>query len=204
MAPQTFRSIAGIPPSTASTTDSVLIIIDAQNEYANGALAVTNLSTSRPAIKSLLERYRKSETGGHMVHVVHIVPDGTPIFTPGTELAEEFVELRPSTYLDNFEGGKSKEVLVKKHFPGAFTETNLDQLIKKAGVNKVVLVGYMAHVCVSTTAREAYQKGYEVLVVEDAIGDRDIPGMTGEELTKAVLLELGDVFATIIKSGDIQ
>ncbi|KAK7439980.1 hypothetical protein VKT23_017233 [Stygiomarasmius scandens] len=203
MAPQTFRSIAGIPPSTASTADSILIIIDAQNEYVNGALAVTNLSTSRPAIKFLLERYRKSESGGYVAHVVHIVPDSTPIFTPGTELAEEFAELRPSAYSDDFEGG-SKEVLVKKHFPGSFAETNLDQLVKKAGVKKVVLVGYMAHVCVSTTAREAYQKGYEVLVVEDAIGDRDIPGMTGEELTKTVLLELEDLFATIVKSSDIQ
>jgi len=44
-----------------------------------------------------------------------------------------------------------------------------------------------AHVCVSTTAREAHQLGYEVVLAEDAIGDRDIPGVSGEELTKVCL-----------------
>lgn len=72
------------------------------------------------------------------------------------------------------------------------------------GVKKVVLVGYMAHVCVSTTAREAMQKGYEVVLVEDAIGDRDIPGLTGEEVTRAVLAELGDAFGTVVKSAEVK
>ena len=67
---------------------------------------------------------------------------------------------------------------------GAFAETNLQELIEKAGVKKIVLVGYMAHICVSTTAREAHQRGCEVLIVEDAIGDRNIPGASGEEVTK--------------------
>ena len=41
-----------------------------------------------------------------------------------------------------------------------------------------------AHVCVSTTAREASQLGYDVVLAEDAIGDRDIPGASGDEVTK--------------------
>jgi len=39
-------------------------------------------------------------------------------------------------------------------------------------------------VCVSTTARQAAELGYDVVLAEDAIGDRDIPGMSGEEVTK--------------------
>lgn len=62
----------------------------------------------------------------------------------------------------------------------------------------------MAHVCVSTTARQAHEKGYDVLVVEDGVGDRDIPGVGGDELTRTVLAELGDFFATVVKSGDIN
>jgi hypothetical protein len=41
----------------------------------------------------LLDKYRKD--GGKVVHIVHKVPEGAPIFSPGTELAEEFEELRP-------------------------------------------------------------------------------------------------------------
>jgi len=68
---KSFRQLAGVPPSTATTKDSVLIIIDAQNEYAKGALAVTNTATSRPAIEGLLKRYRAAN--GHIVHIVHEV-----------------------------------------------------------------------------------------------------------------------------------
>lgn len=62
----------------------------------------------------------------------------------------------------------------------------------------------MAHVCVSTTAREGSQKGYEVVLVEDGIGDRDIPGATGAEVTSMSLKELSDVFGTVVKSSDIN
>lgn len=70
------------------------------------------------------------------MHVLHQVPDGAPIFTPGTDLAEEFEELRP----------QEEEKVVKKLHPSAFAETELDGLLKKDGGvegKKVVLVGYM-------------------------------------------------------------
>jgi nicotinamidase-related amidase len=67
-----------------------------------------------------------------------------------------------------------------------------------------VLVGYVAHVCVSTTARQAAEKGYDVLVVEEAVGDRDIPGAKAEELVRVVLRELGDAFGTVMRVGSIN
>ena len=83
-----FRDLLGIRPGTASTSDSALIIIDAQNEYAKGQLKVTNAESSGKAIASLLEKYRAAN--GKIVHVMHQTPEGAPIFTPGTELANEF------------------------------------------------------------------------------------------------------------------
>ncbi|EAT85909.2 hypothetical protein HBI56_145430 [Parastagonospora nodorum] len=187
-----FRQLLGVPPSTASTSDSALIIIDAQNEYSSGALAVTNAEASGKVIASLLEKYRSAK--GKVVHILHKTPDGAPVFTPGTNLAEEFPSLK----------AKDGEELIWKNHPGSFAETNLDETLKKWGIKKLVLVGYMAHVCVSTTARQADQRGYDVIVVEDGIGDRDIPGVKGDELTRVTLAELGDVFATVVKSADIK
>jgi nicotinamidase-related amidase len=92
MAPSSFRSLLGIHPSTASPSDSALLIIDAQNEYSKGALAVTNAEPSGKVIASLLEKYRAAN--GKIIHILHKTPDGAPIFTPGTELAEEFEELK--------------------------------------------------------------------------------------------------------------
>ncbi|EHK98657.1 putative Uncharacterized isochorismatase family protein yddQ [Glarea lozoyensis 74030] len=89
-----FRNdVLGAPRSSASTSDSVLVIIDAQNEYANGKLAVKNVEQSRKVIGSLLNKYRKAN--GKVVHVLHQVPDGAPVFTPGSDLAKEFDELKP-------------------------------------------------------------------------------------------------------------
>jgi len=68
---------------------------------------------------------------------------------------------------------------------------------------KVVLVGYMAHVCVSTT-RAAAELGYDVLVVRDAVGDRDIPGVKAENLVSVVLSELADAFGTVVSEEDIR
>ncbi|KAJ6479335.1 Isochorismatase-like protein [Mycena vitilis] len=190
--PKSFREHLGIPLSTASTEDSVLIIIDAQNEYLSGLLAVADPESTRRVIAALLERYRVAH--GAIVHIEHSTPAGAPVFTPDTPLAEVFPELRP----------KDGEAVVRKRFPGAFAETNLGEVIKETGRRMIVLVGYMAHVCVSTTAREGHQRGYEVVLVGDAIGDRDIPGASAADDTKTVLLELGDVFGTVVESSSIQ
>jgi nicotinamidase-related amidase len=61
-----------------------------------------------------------------------------------------------------------------------------------------------AHVCVSTTARDAARLGYDVLVAEDCVGDRDIPGCKGDDLTKVVMWELADAFATVVQSSEIK
>ncbi|CAG7555654.1 unnamed protein product [Fusarium equiseti] len=186
-----FRELIGVQPSSASLTDSVLIIIDAQNEYAEGKLQVTNVSESRKVIAALLEKYRGAN--GSIVHVVHATPEGAPVFTPGTKLAEEFDELKP----------RDGEAVIQKNFPGSFAKTDLQEVLDKTGKKKVVLTGYMAHVCVSTTARQAAERGFDVLIPEDAVGDRNIPGVDAEQLVKVALSEIGDAFGTIIKSSSI-
>lgn len=91
MSVRSFRSIVGASPSTASTHDSTLIIIDAQNEYAIGLLKTVHIEETRKEISGLLGRYRKS--GGKVVHVVHETPEGAPVFTPGEEVGKELAEL---------------------------------------------------------------------------------------------------------------
>ena len=94
MAPQSgtsFRALLGIPASKPTPQDSVLIIIDAQNEYANGQLAIVDVMKSRAVIAHTLKKWRDAK--GDVVHVLHDTPEGAPLFTPGTELAGEFEEL---------------------------------------------------------------------------------------------------------------
>lgn len=129
--PPSFRSLIGLQPSTASTADSVLVIIDAQNEYATGKLAVCDVEASRKVNASLLKKYR--DAAAPIVHVVHETPAGAPLFTQGTPLADEMDELKP----------RGDEVVVTKNFPSSFTGTNLKEQLTKIGRNKLVLTGYM-------------------------------------------------------------
>ena len=96
------------------------------------------------------------------------------------------------------------EKVISKQQPGSFTGTDLDQVLEKSGRKKVVLTGYMAHVCVSTTARQAAERGYDVLLAKEAIGDRDIPGAKAEDVVEMSLNELGDAFGTVVSVQDVQ
>jgi len=150
------------------------------------------VASTRKAISTLLEKYRAA--GAPLVHIVHQVPAGAPIFTPDTDLAKEFAELEP----------KDSEKVIGKEQPGSFTGTDLDEYLKGTGKNKLVLTGYMAHVCVSTTARQAAERGYDVIIAEDAVGDRDIPGAKAADVVSMTLAELGDAFGSIVKAASIN
>lgn len=96
--------------------------------------------------------------------------------------------------------------MVEKNYPSSFAKTDLGAYLEGLGDvgKKIVLVGYMAHVCVSTTARAGAELGYDVVIVKDAVGDRDIPGVEAGQLVEVVVRELADAFATVINSGEIQ
>jgi isochorismate hydrolase len=131
MAVQSFRQIVNASPSSASPVNSTLIIIDAQNEYAEGKLKVTNAASSRKAIANLLQKYRDAR--GKIVHVVHQTPDGAPVFTPDSKLAEEFDELKP----------RDGEKVIGKNHPSSFADTDLQEFLGDGAGAKIVLTGYM-------------------------------------------------------------
>lgn len=100
---------------------------------------------------------------------------------------------------------KAGEKVVTKKFPSSFAQTDLDEYLKglEDVGKKIVLVGYMAHVCISTTARAGAERGYDVVIARDAVGDRDIPGAEATELVSIVLSELDDAFGTVVSSEEI-
>ena len=59
------------------------------------------------------------------------------------------------------------EPVVDKPGKGAFFATDLDAILKHRGVAQLVVTGVTTEVCVSTTVREANDRGFECLVVED-------------------------------------
>jgi ureidoacrylate peracid hydrolase len=64
------------------------------------------------------------------------------------------------------------ETVAQEHWcSSGFANTDLDLLLKKHGVHKLIVIGLVAHTCVEATVRYAAELGYEITVVKDATAD---------------------------------
>jgi biuret amidohydrolase len=64
---------------------------------------------------------------------------------------------------------REEEPVVDKPGKGAFHATGLHDLLKHNGIRQLVVTGVTTEVCVSTTVREANDRGYDCLIVEDCV-----------------------------------
>ena len=62
------------------------------------------------------------------------------------------------------------EPVVDKPGKGAFHATDLHEMLRHRGIKQLVVTGVTTEVCVNTTVREANDRGYECLVLEDCVG----------------------------------
>ncbi len=64
------------------------------------------------------------------------------------------------------------EITAQEHWGSSgFANTDLDLQLKKHGIQKLIVIGLIAHTCVEATVRYAAELGYEVTVVKDATAD---------------------------------
>ncbi len=143
---------------------NALLVIDIQKDYFEGGKypLVEPLAAARMAYM-ILQCFR--EHGGHHIHIQHIAlkPDA-PFFVKGSAGSD----IHDSAA--HFVG----EPIVYKHYPNAFRETNLLEMLKGWGIERVVITGMMTHMCVDATTRAAADFGFKVIVAEDACATRDL------------------------------
>src|SRR5262245_601021 len=64
------------------------------------------------------------------------------------------------------------DVVASEHWcSSGFANTDLDLLLKRHGLHKLIVVGMIAHTCVEATIRFAAELGYDVTMVRDATAD---------------------------------
>ncbi|WP_027094451.1 cysteine hydrolase family protein [Cohnella thermotolerans] len=172
---------------------TALIVIDMQNDFCSpggfGERLGNDISPTRaiiPVISGLLDAAREAgllvvhTREGHLPDLSDCPPaklersrrQGAGIGDPGPmgrilvrgERGHDIVpELRP------IEG----EIVIDKPGKGAFYATHLDSLLLNRGIEYLILCGVTTHVCVHTTLREANDRGYRCLVLEDATAAYD-------------------------------
>ncbi|MEO7455672.1 MAG: hydrolase [Gemmatimonadaceae bacterium] len=70
-------------------------------------------------------------------------------------------------------GQAASDVVVTKHQPNAFYDTDLETQLRRRGVRTIVLGGISTNVGVEATARAAHERGYEQVFVDDVMAARE-------------------------------
>lgn len=150
------------------TEKTALVVIDLQNGIVNrhhspytGAQVVQNAAR-------LIDAF--TEKGAFVVLVRVSTLDGKDMLKPITDVELTMPEL-PKGWDDivpELADFKNAYVITKRQL-GAFYGTDLDLQLRRRGIDNIVLCGISTGFGVDTTAREAFQQGYNQIFVEDAM-----------------------------------
>lgn len=190
----TLRELTGMPDTPPSLASSALVMIDLQNTYTEGVMALEGVEPAIDRAADLLERARRA--GIPIVHVQHDAGEGTPYDVKG----------HSGAIVDRVAPREGEHRIVK-NVPSSFVGTDLEDHLRSAGVSNLVLAGFMTHMCVNSTARNAFNLGFAPTVVASTTATRALPTPGGSpvdaaSLQAASLAALADMFAVVVTEAD--
>ncbi|SIR32456.1 Nicotinamidase-related amidase [Paracoccus thiocyanatus] len=168
-----------------------IVVVDLQNDYfPGGKYELVGIDNAAANAARVIEAAR--ERGDRVIHVQHIFPSqDAPFFTPDSEGTEINPVVAP----------REGETVVVKNYPNSFLKTELKDILDAEGVEEVVVVGAMSHMCIDATTRAASDFGYKTTVIQDACATRDLEhqGVTvpAASVHAAMMSALGFAYAAI-------
>ena len=152
-------------PLTKLDTTAALVVIDLQK-------GIVGLPTVHPAsdiiarTAQLARAFRERGLPVVLVNVTGRAPGRTDAGAPKFSFPADWSELVPELQQH------PDDHLVSKQRWGAFIGTSLDDYLRQRGVTQVFVTGVATSAGVESTARSAYDHGYHVVLVVDAMTDR--------------------------------
>jgi len=156
-------------PLTKLDSAAALVVIDLQK-------GIVSLPTVHPASEiigrtaQLARTFRERGLPVVLVNVTGRAPGRTDAGAPKFSFPADWSELVPE-----LEQHPEDHVVSKRRW-GAFIGTSLDEYLRQRGVTQVFLTGVATSAGVESTARSAYDHGYNVVLVVDAMTDRSEQG----------------------------
>jgi len=182
---------------------TALLVVDVQRIYTDpkSEMHCSDAKATLKRINQLVEAFEAR--GDPIVFVRHIhKADGSDLgrlFDFSGEAAEEFNFVEGTEAVEYSEGLRRPEgsrELVKNRY-SAFAGAKLDQMLRKLGVDRVAICGFMTNFCCESTARTAHDLDYYVDFVLDATGTPGTDHLDEKRVRKVVGELLGAGFARI-------
>lgn len=194
MVSTTLRDLSGLSREPAPLGRSTLVMIDCQNTYRQGVMKLEGVEEALDEAAKLLNRARAA--GIPIFHIMHDAGPGSPY-----DVREEIGQISDAV------APRPGEQVIVKNFPSAFVGTELAEALAQEGGRDLVLAGFMTHMCVNSTARNAFSLGHRPVVVASATATRSLPGHDGTPvpagaLQSASLAMLRDMFAVVVDKPD--
>jgi nicotinamidase-related amidase len=155
---------------TLDPKSTALVLIDLLNGIVAAPLVPVSAADLVARGKSLAERFRAA---GGLVVLVNV-----GFSNDGGDLPPQRVDLQPikipeggfpAGWTDLVHGlAQPGDVLITKKQWGAFYGTDLDLQLRRRGIRTIVLGGVATHIGVESTARQAWEHGYDLVTVTDA------------------------------------
>ncbi len=174
-------AVTQLDPKTA------LLVIDLQKGLM-GFPTVHPIGNVVKLARQLIDAFRRH----HLPIVLVNVTGGAPGRTDSPRMGQfpaDFADLVPEL------NQQPEDHLVTKRTWGAFTNTGLDEHLKKLGVTQVVVLGVATSIGVESTARHAYENGFHVTLAVDAMTDLNADAHTNS---------IARIFPRLGESGTTQ
>jgi nicotinamidase-related amidase len=162
-----------MPVSTLDPQTTALVIIDLQRGIVAGPAAPHAASDVVANAIQLAEKFREVGAPVFLVHVVgsadggdRLHPDADDPMPAHSAPPANFSEILPEL------GPKDGDFVIDKRQWGAFYGTPLDLQLRRRGIRTIVLAGISTNMGVESTARDAYERGFNQIFAEDAMSAR--------------------------------
>lgn len=190
VASMTLRELMGLGQEPLRLSDAALVLIDCQNTYRKGIMKLTGVEEAILEAKKLLEIARSNKVP--VFHIQHDAGEGTP-YDVKANIGAISDEVAPIP----------GEPVITKNYPNSFIQTDLDQQLKALGINRIVLAGFMTHMCINSTAHGGFNLGYSATVVASATATRPLQTangkiLTAQEVHDAAIAATRDLYASIV------
>lgn len=176
--------------------NAALIVIDVQQAFNDPSWGQRNNPEAESNIAALLEGWRS--TGRPLFHVQHRSQRTGSLFNPAGPGFAVKPEAQPL----------AGEPVIYKNVNSSFIGTDLEQRLRDAGIDTLVICGITTDHCVSTTTRMAGNFGFETFLVSDATATFERVGPNGryytaQQMHDTALASLHGEFAIVVPAAEV-